>query len=313
MNLGELISICEQKSGFNDSAYRPRWTSFLNEAIREFSRRFPWDGLEDTVDLKTDGTEFLILPHYVDTVVGILNFTDIVPVDRGANFDREATAQVIQGTGGQVRYYDRAGEVPVTKDPSGYLWFASTHASDNLAVHITGLVANSGASGALERTFKNLSLNATGTSPLTLTTLFAKIFSISKATDTNGDFYFFDAGASNAHRAYMAAFETESKFKRLRLLYKPEAGKTLQLRFRYVIPPLREDEQSPHPSVKPDFITQKALAIHYGEQEQLQKAQITDANATRLLDAEINKDENFSEPWSQISPFDVPDDFDRGL
>lgn len=313
MNLGELISICEQKSGFNDSAYRPRWTSFLNEAIREFSRRFPWDGLEDTVDLKTDGTQFLILPHYVDSVIGILNFTDIVPVDRGANFDRESTAAIVQGTTGQVRYYDRAGEVPVTRDPTGHLWFQSTHASDTLAVYITGLAANSGASGALERVFKTLSVNATGTSPLTLSTLFVKIFSISKATDTNGDFFFYDAGATNAHTSFLSKFETEARFKRLRLFYKPSAQKTLQLRFRYVIPPLRADAQSPHPTVKPDFIVQHALSIHYGEQEQLQKQQLTESKAARILDQEIHKDENFSEPWNQMSPFDAPDDWERGL
>ena len=313
MNLGELISICELKSGFNDSAYRPRWQSFLNEAIREFARRFPWDGLEDFVDLRTDGTEYLILPGYVDTVIGLLNYTDIGPVDRGANFDREDSTVVIQGTAGQVRTYDRAGEVPVLRDPTGYLWFATTHASDTLPVFVTGLIANSGASGALERTFKTLSLNATGTSPLTLSTLFAKVFSVSKSTDTLGDFYFYDAGASNAHISFMSKFDNEARFQRLRLLYKPDAQKTIRLRFRYRVPPLRSDEQSPHPTVKSDFVIQQAIALHWSEQEQLQKSALAEARATKLLDAEINKDENFSEPFNQMSPYGLPSEDDRGL
>lgn len=309
MTLEELIESCQFKSGFNDSAYRPRWISFINEAVREFSRRQPWAGLEDFVTLRADGTRYLICPNYIDTVVSILNLTDNNPVDRSGDFDREATAVWAQGTAGRAIAYDMAGDVPVLADPTGYLWFQSTHASDLQSIHITGLVANSGASGAVERTISELSVSAAGTSPVTLSSLFVKVFSISKATDSNGNFFIYDAGATNRHISYLGTSESTAAFRRLALLYKPAAGTSFEVRFRYRIPRLTASAQSPHPSVKGDFVIAHALSIHWGEQEQLQKQTMQESRATQVLQSESMKDKNFNEPHNQIIPL-LPYDSD---
>lgn len=315
MNLGQLIERCEFKTGYKDAAYRPRWLSFIDEAIREFARIQPWDGLEDKVQLTADaGEEFLVLPNYVDQVLGLVNISDVNVVDRSGNFDREETAAYVEGTRGRTWAYDRAGDVPTTDDPVGRIWLRSSHASDVGALYITGLAAQSGASGPLERTFKELSVTATGTSPLTLSVLFTKILSVSKATDSNGEFFFFDAGASNKHLAFLGLTDTESRFKRLKLFPIPDATKTLELRFRYKIPPLRQDAQAPHPAVKDDFIVAYAASLHYGEQQQLVKQSQTEARAAQIVAREAHKDRNFEEPWNQIVPnlphsSDQSDDF----
>jgi hypothetical protein len=309
MNLNELIELCGQKSGFNDSAYRPRWVNFINEAIREFARRQPWPGLEDLTTIKADGTRYLICPPYVDTVVSILNLTDRNPVDRSGDFDRNATSVWAAGTAGRACMYDRVGDVAVLKEPSGYIWFQSSHASDLQTLNVTGIVANSGASGALESTVRSLAVAAAGTSPVTLSVLFTKVFSVSKATDSNGNFFFYDAGATNAHISYLGATESEAAFQRLALLYKPAAGTEFELRFRYRIPKLTLDSQSPHPSVKPDFIVSHALGLHWGEQEQLQKEALSYQKATQVLQAEAHKDRNFNEPDNRIAPY-IPADYD---
>ena len=316
MNLGELIEKCQFRTGFSDSAYRPRWLAFINQAVREFARRQPWQGLEDTFTAKTDGTQYLVMPHYVDTVVSLLNITDSLPVERGGDWETRSPAIYAQGTAGRPFEYDNAGDVPVTTDPTGYLWFRSTSVSDTQTVFVTGLVANSGASGAVERTIKNVSVAATGTSPVTLSSLFAKILSISKSTDTNGDFYFFDAGASNAHISFMAAGETEAAFRRLKLLFKPDAQRSLQIRFRYRIPKLNDNSQSPPPAVKSDYIVEQAIVYHWAEQEQFSKSQAAAQSAQRVLESESNKDNNFAEPFNRITPAlpgysDASDDFFR--
>lgn len=309
MTLGSLIEACAHRTGFSDSAYRPRWISFINEAIREFSRKQPWEGLEDYVTLKTDGTKYLILPHYVDTVVSLLDLTNSCPVERAGDFEVTDPAVWAQQTSGRPYKYTKAGDVPTLTDPTGYLWLQSTHASDVNTIYVTGLVSNSGASGAMERTFKELSLSATGVTPVTLSTQFVKIFSISKATDTNGDFFIYDAGASNAHIAFLSKTDQASSFKRLALLFKPAVATSLELRFRYRIPQLRQDAQAPHPSVKSDFIVRHAIAIHWEEQEQMQKAQISENKANRVLADETNKELNFNEPHNQMLP-NLPDGLD---
>ena len=303
MTLGQLIEACEFRTGYRDSAYTPRWISFINEAVREFARLQPWQGLEDKVTLQAlAGAEYLVLPHYVDTVVGLVNFSDTNVVDREGDFDRRDTADYVQGTVGRVFAYEKAGDVAVIRSPVSALWFRSDHASDVHAVYVTGLAATSGASGPLEQTYKELAITATGTSPITLSTLFTKIISISKSTDSRGAFFFFDAGADVQPVAYMGPTDTESRFKRLKLFPIPDTTKSLELRYRARIPLLRATEQAPHPAVKDDFVVSMAASLHWGEQQQVQKQLAMEAKANKLIAAEAHKDRNFDEPYNAIQP-----------
>ena len=305
MNLLQLISECELRSGWNDTNYHVSWRSFLNEGVREFSRRYPWPGLEDFAQLTSDGTRFLILPHYVDTVISILNRSQNMPLERSGDFDREATFPQANRTAGTASAYDKIGVVPVLRDPTGLCYLRSTSASDTGApsIYLTGYVSNSGASGTgMERTISTISVTPAGLSSVTVTTLFAQILSISKTTNTNGDFFIHDAGDSNRHISFLARYENEAAFKRVQLLYVPNAGTLFEVKFRHKVPPLTQNEQSPHPSVESDFIVHYALGAHYRHQQQFTKGQIQDAKAVQVLQDKAHKDQNFDEPWSQILP-----------
>ena len=303
MNLRQLIEACQRRSGMNDSNFDDHWRTFINQSIREFARVQPWDGLEDFVNVATDGTEYVILPPFVDSVLAITNLTQRLPVDRSGDWDREATSVFADRTAGTVMLYDKIGTVPVLRDPTGYLVLQSTHVSDLSEVYVTGRINNSGASGTgLQSTVSTLAVNATGTSPLTLSTLFASIISISKATDTNGDFYLFDAGASLAHISFLGQYDDAAAFKRIQLLYKPADQTLLRVRFRYKIPPLKADTQAPPPAVKPDFIIEHALALYQENREQYTKSDRKRQSATKILQDEAHKEQNFDEPHSQITP-----------
>lgn len=312
MNLLQLRESCQFRSGMNDSNYDRQWNSYINRAIREFARVQPWEGLEDLLTITSDGTEYLILPPFVDSVLAITNLTQRTTVERTGDWDREATSIFADRTAGTVINYDKIGTVPALRDPAGYLVVRSTHASDLGALYVTGRANNSGASGtALQSTVSTLSFNATGTSPFTLSTLFASIISISKATDTNGDLYFFDAGSSNAHISFLGRYDDEAAFKRIQLLYKPSDTTQFRIRFRYKIPPLKDDTQAPHPAVKSDFVIEHALALYYQNREQFTKANAQRGDATKVLQDEAHKEQNFDEPFSQIVPqrdiYDNPD------
>ena len=311
--LGKLIEACELKSGFKSSEYRPNWILFLNESIREFARVQPWPGLEATVDLTTDGTKYLVLPHYVDTVVSLFNVTKAHRVDREGDWDRNSPSIEANDTGGPVIAYDRVGYVPLTKDPAGYLWFKSSNTSDIQTVSVTGLVANSGVSNVLSRTMETVTVYATGTSPVTVSALFTKVIALSRSTEADGDFYFYDAGSSDELVGFIGKDEISSAFQRLQLQYVPTSAQTLRLRYRYKLPRLVAETSSTHPCVSEDFVINHALSLHYAEQEQLSKAQAQEAKAGRVVQQEANKDENFSEPYSRITPlFDIdPDDESR--
>lgn len=308
MTLGQLIAECESRSGLHDPSYYPQWRRFINGAIREFARTRPWDGLEDTVDLVTDGTKYLYAPAYVDTIVGLFDLDTPGEITRDGPLERLTPTIEAYDTLGRPLVYDLKGEVATVRDPSGYCWFKSSHASDGDLLSVAGLVHNSGASGtALERTIQTLSVACAGVSPVTLTTLFAKIFSIARATEANGDLTFYDAAATDAWVSHLGRNQTTARFKRLQLAYVPAAGTRLRMKFRYTVPFLVEDAEAPHPAVRSDYVINQTLATHWAEQEQFQKAQFMEGKASQTLEREANKDANFDEPNSRLIPF-VPHD-----
>jgi len=310
MNLFQLIEECQRRSGYNDVNFNYVWVTFLNSGIREFARSHPWPGLEDLLTLYTDGTDYLILPHFVDTVCALHNMTDGVPVTALDNFSRENSHQYAQRTSGSVNQYYKLGEVAALRAPSGYIWGRSASPSDTDTVYVTGRISNSGASGtALSETQRTASLTIAGTSPVTLGTLFTNILSISRTTEANGDLYFFDAGATNAHISFLSQYETQARFRRLQLFSPPAAATRFELKFRYKLAPLRNYYEAPPPAVRPDFLISFALERFYQHQSEFQKAQVQAGKTAMILAGEANKEENFNEPDSRVYPL-IPDDFD---
>lgn len=313
MNLGRLIQECQFRSGLNDSDYRAKWVSFLNEGVREFASVQPWEGLEDVVDLYADGTKYLILPPHVDTIVGLFDVANAAPVERRGPIERFTPAIEALNTAGRAVHYDLAGDVAATKDPAGHIWLASSHASDYQDVTVTGVVTNTAATGALRSTIASLTLSSSGSTPVTLSTLFSRLLSVSRATEANGDFWFYDAGSGNLPVSCILKNETTAGFKRVQLAYVPAAGTQLRLRYRPKLPQLREESEAPHPNVDCGFVIEFALAKHWEEQEQLSKSEAKLASALRRVERRANKDLGFNEPYSQIQPqiYVDPDDWTR--
>lgn len=303
MNLLQLIQECERRSGFNDQNFRYIWSDFLNAGIREFSRSHPWPGLEDIITLNSDGTDYLVLPHFVDTIVQLHNITDGTPVIALDNFSREWPGTYAVRSPGSVQQYYKLGEVAALREPANYVWFQSTSASDIDTIYVTGQVNNSGASGgALATTLKTVSATAAGTSPVTLSVNFASILTISRTTEGNGDFFFYDSGASNQHISFLSQYETQARFRRLQLFSLPAASTAFELKFRYKIPPIRNYYQAPPPGVRDDFLISFALERFYQHQDNMQKSQLQHASTMAILQGEANKEENFNEPDSRIYP-----------
>lgn len=319
MNLGSYLREVEGRTGYNDSTFQERWRRYINAAIRDFARKFPWPGLtrEWSTTLYAN-QRYLVLPQTIDHITDILNTTDKLPIFPRGNWSKQAPVIYSELTTGRPLEYEKAGQVAVTQDPSGFIWFKSSHASDLNPVYVTGYAAASGGSNPaftlLEQTVK---LNAQGVSPVTLTTQFTGIVSIAKATSTNGDFFFFDAGNSNTYISFIPAAEQDATFRRIEFLFVPSANKSVRIKYIPRIPLLTDDTQSPHPSVKPDYVIEKAIAIFQRYQGQYQKGQYHDAQGADILGSEANKEENFTEPFSQIQPevpgaWDPDSDYYRG-
>lgn len=319
MNLGSYIRELESRTGYNDSVFQERWRRYINAAVRDFARKFPWPGLarEWTTTLYS-GQRYVVLPHIIDHITGILNVTDQVPILPTGNWEKQAPVIYSNLTQGRPLEYENAGQVATAGDPSGYIWFKSSHASDVNPIYITGYVAASGSSNpAFDLVESVLSINAAGTSPVTLTSLFTGITSIAKATSTNGDFFFFDAGNSNGYISFIPASEQEAAFRRLEFQFVPSADKSVRIKYIPKLPFLSDDTQSPHPAVRPDYVIEKAIAIFQRYQGQYQKGQYHDAVAADTLASEAHKEQNFSEPFSQIQPeipgtYDPDSDYFRG-
>jgi hypothetical protein len=319
MNLGSFVRECEGRTGFNDSTFQERWRRYINAAIRDFARKYPWPGLERelTTTLRT-GNRYLVFPHHVDHITDILNVTDRLPIMPRGNWGKQAPNVYANLTQGRPLEYRKAGHVAAAEDPSGFIWLKSSHASDVNPVYVTGYVAASGSSNpAFDSIEQTVLINAAGVSPVTLSTQFSGILSIAKATSTNGDFFFFDAGNSNNYISFIPAAQQGAAFRRLEFMFIPSADKSLRVKYIPKLPFLTDDTQTPHPTVKPDYIIEKAIAIFQRYQGQYQKGQYHDAAGAEILGSEANKEENFTEPFSQIQPeipgaWDVDSDYFRG-
>lgn len=305
MNLGSYIRQCEVRTGFNDSAFQQRWREFINAAVRQFGRTYPWPGLErELTTTLFSGERYLVLPHIVDHVTDILNVTDRIPIFPRGNWSKQDPAIYANLTQGRPLEYQKAGHVAVTREPAGFVWFNSSHASDLDTIYVQGYIAASGSSApAFDRILRQESIQAQGTSPITLSSQYLEIVSISKATTTNGDFFFYDAGTSGEpHVSFIPAGDQDARFRRLEFMFVPSADKSIRMRYVPELPPLVHDQQSPHPTVKDDYVIEKAIAIFQRYQAQYQKGQFHDAEALSQLALETNKEENFTEPFSQIMP-----------
>lgn len=321
MNLSALIDACVTRTGFADSDFRARWRDYLNEALREHARRYPWPGLEDYLELAvTNGQRYLTFPPYVQDVLAVHNLTDNQEIHRSGEFERTHPATFAQGTTGRPYLYEPVGHVPVVADPAGKLRFNSSHASDLDLVYVTGLAAASGASDPALTSLETVEeITAAGTSPVTLSTLFTKITSIGKATNTNGDFYFYDTGASpHPQLSVLPRDELEADFFRVQLHFIPDGAKTFRIRYRHKTPRLTNDSQHVPPGVDVDFLVHEAVATFHREKEQNIKAQVHAQKATDIATQRANQQENFGEPFSQIMPaappniYDPSDDHFRG-
>lgn len=319
MNLGSLVRQCENRTGFNDSSFQQRWREYVNTAVRKFARKYPWPGLERELSTTLYSAQrYLTLPHIVDHVTGILNVTDKLAIYPRGNWMKQDPVFSANQTTGRPLEYQKAGHVATVGDPSGFVWFNSSHASDVDLIYVTGYIQASGSSNpAFDKILQSVSVQTAGTSPVTLSTQFAEIVSISKATSTNGHFFFHDAGNSDDYLSYIPAGEQDARFRRLEFMFVPNADKTVRIKYLPEIPPLINDQQSPHPTVKDDYVIESAIAIFQRYQAQYTKGQFHDAEALDTLVSETNKEENFTEPFSQIQP-EVPgandpnDDWYRG-
>lgn len=319
MNLNALTVACENRSGFNDPAYRTTWHEFINEAVREYARRQPWAGLEDSEDAVLSANQrYHIFPTYVDEILEITDLTNYGTIDREGDFGKRYPRQFTQGTAGQPVLYDLVGDVPALAGPSGYCYAVSSHVSDTAILYLDGIAANSGASGtALAYSQKRESVTLNGTTPVTLTNLFTQFTSIGKATVTSGDYILYDAGNTNAHISLIPSGELDARFRRIQLMRIPSVNTEIRYRFRHRPPALVTEDQAPHPAVDSDFIIQYAISLFQREQDQYQKAELHERKATNTIRARANKDHNFGEPYSQIIPDtpyggDVDDDGWRG-
>ena len=233
-------------------------------------------------------------------------------------FERRYPQTTAAGTTGRPLEWDIVGSAAAVRDPTGYLTIQSTHASETFNAYVTGLAATTGASGTgLETVVKQENIALQGNTPVTLTTLFTKITSIAKETLSNGDYWILDAGASNAPVSFIPAGEIEARFRRLEFSFIPDADRSFRVKFRRKIPTLTADNQSPDPSVNSDYVIQKALALYQRYQDQHAKSQLHDFQAQTILEAESDREANFSQPFSQVIPFlpyahDYYDDGYRG-
>lgn len=304
MNLGSMVRECEIRTGFNDSEFQARWRIFLNDSLRDYARRYPWPGLEKELTTTLRASErFLVLPHIVDQVVSILNVTDRSPIIRKGEWHREAPSVYANLTQGRPLEYDLAGIQAVQANPTGFIWFNSSNASDVDTVFVTGFAAASGSSTpTFDLIQQTVSTQADGTTPVTLSTQLTEVISISKVTSTNGDFFFHDAGNSDSYVSFIPASEQEARYRRLQFLFVPSADKSLRIKYRLRLPTLVDDTQAPHPSVKADYLIEKAIALFQRYQTQYSKSQFHDAEAEATVAEEANREENFGESFSQIIP-----------
>ncbi|RLC82786.1 MAG: hypothetical protein DRJ03_18510, partial [Chloroflexi bacterium] len=253
-------------TGRNDSAFVNRIQKAINRAIKEWARILPWPTLETVDTITHTGGRYLYLPGNISKLIWLVDKTNKLDIPASSRvWDRDYTSSYANDTTGRAVEHEDAGISCVTTDVSGPIAMYSTDESDVTGYYIVGKTEYTPGEGVtLPDAYKEYSiteeLSSNGMTPVTSTANFVSVESISKTADTSGAIII---ECGDCIVGMVGPLESQSAYRKIALMQIPSAG--TQFLYKGYLEPadLTETNQSPPPTIDPDFLIWRATADVY--------------------------------------------------
>lgn len=301
MTFNQLVIEVQRLTGRNDSGFQDRIKKALNRALRQWARALPWDGLKQHGSITHSGGRELVLPAEVERLVWLLDKTNREPVAAESQWDRNYPYELSNNTAGHAIVWEDGGFSPVWTGVSGPLSIYSSGASDVLSVYVTGQVQHPSQSGPLGLYWAGETFNLVGTTVASGTNGFYRVDSIAKTDDAEG---YVTVCCAGTPVAVLSPFDTESQYRKVRLMEVPAVG-TEFLYCAYVRPtPLVNGSQTPPPSVDSDFLVWAAASDIFWQLKEGQRASGAWKKAEEIARHERGVEMGFGDWHGRVTPED---------
>lgn len=301
MNLNELINRLQDRTGYNDPAFRTTWRNYVNDALRDYARKHPWPGLEgETHVIAAAGASQVILPHFVDSIIEFYDTANNTLVQRHSGILKDWPVIAGKLTTGRAFYYEELSPVPSIRPPKSFLNFESSGQSDTSPLYATGIFRNTSYSGTpAERYERTDTANANGLSAVTLSVHFEELTALGRASALSSTYIVRD---SSGVLAVIPPFHHASRYRRVRIHYALSKQTAFRLKYRRLPVPLIDSDQQLPPGVDPDYILEHAIGLWKQQQGQYQQGAIHTQRAISIAQDRAQIDQAGGEFFSRITP-----------
>lgn len=301
--LGEIITAVQRNTRRNDVDMTARIKSAVNEAVREWARLLPWPDLRTVESIAHSGGRNLVLPGHIENISWIFDITNKAAIDASSDqWDRDNTYDYAAGTVGYAKEWEDAGIVPAWTSVSGPLVAQNSGASDTTALYVTGMAQSTAFSGPLGQYHAVEELSMVGSTSYTTTQNFISVESLVKSSDCTGLITITCGGAAVA---LLGPLDQAAEYRQIRLMNIPAIG-TLFTYGAFMKPKkLKDNNQSPHPSIDPDFLAWYATYLIQMQLKEPETAAQSRAQALGISAEQIAKVRGRSDCTSRVTPEDL--------
>ena len=208
------------------------------------------------------------------------------------SWDRAYTSSLSQDTAGRAVEAEPAGIQCAVTSISGPLQIYSTAASDVLGVYIQGSKVHTPASGVSINSNYNKhdaveEVSVAGATPVTSVNTYVAVQAIGKTADSDGAILI---KCGNSIVSIIGPLEREASYRRLALMNIPAANTVFKYRAYTDPPKLVNTNQTPPPSVSPEYIKWMAASDIYFQMRENERSQAAQATAGRIAQQYMKKE-----------------------
>jgi len=316
MNLLTLVTEAQRLAGRVDNTWNSRTKRWLNDALKQWATDVPWPTLIKEEVFVSDGTEALILPQRVSTLLWAGDKTNKSDIKPAKYWDKEYPSSFFGRSSGKAEFWRSVGTVATVREPTYGKINVITSATDQTTVYVEGLTVNSDASGTADYYhFASETIAVPGVAAVQSANDYYRIDTIGKDDYTTGDFVVWDSSSNVLAR--IRAKATRAEYQKIEFIHKPTAGTEIYVQYLAAPAVLTENYQIPHTSVNTEYLIWSAAATIHDAQGQAQEAELKRRHAEEILERHIHKLKSYGDKDYRALPeysyWNFDDDYEVGL
>ncbi len=302
--VGDVINQALQLANRVDAQHRERARVSIDRAVRYYAERVPWPSLIRTETFSADGTEFMVLPQHVRTVITIGDKAAREYVEPGTHWEKQYPEwQFGNKPTGHAFEWRHEGWVPVINPPGDpQAVELNTTATDSQSVYVHGLALDTAASGSVLQYFSTREIVVAQETPVASVNLYKEILGIEADTvDKNNAIIVRYADGTLAAR--IEANERHSRYQRIAWLGTPAEGSDIVVRYFADPAKIVSESQQIDPQVDEEFLVWRVAGDMHWMNQEAQASQAAWGKADSRIKERLNAENAHGDKLIQAIPY----------